>query len=166
MERRVGRWFTPAQPMIPLQKICSDYLPTAAAARTSWARAHEDEFSDKSGRSMVNCCAMRPPIENPRASTFLMPSASMKTAACCCHLFNRSRHFTAGTGDAGVVEQDHFAALGKSVGQRGIPVIHGPGRRPTLGEYTARERPGDRKADDEHASGRKKSAADRRESRR
>jgi len=29
-------------------------------------------------------------------------------------------------GHAGVVEQNHFAVLGKSVGQRGIPVIHRP----------------------------------------
>jgi hypothetical protein len=32
---------------------------------------------------MVNCCAMKPPIENPRASSFLMLRASVKAAACC-----------------------------------------------------------------------------------
>ena len=40
------------------------------------------------------------------------------------HLFNRSRNFTARTRDPGAVEQDHFAVLGKSIGQRRIPVIH------------------------------------------
>jgi hypothetical protein len=95
-----------------------------------------------------------------------MPSASMKTAACCAISSIEVGTSPLELETPAFVEQDHFAVFGKSVGQRGVPVIHGPGRRPTLGEYTAWERPGDRKADDEHASGRKKSAADRRESRR
>jgi len=44
------------------------------------------------------------------------------------HLLNRSWNFTARAGDDGVVEQDHFAVQGKSVGQRGIPVFHGSGK--------------------------------------
>src|SRR5258708_16522912 len=39
-------------------------------------------------------------------------------------VLSRSRHFAAGTGDTCVVKQNHFAILGKSVGQCGIPVIH------------------------------------------
>ena len=44
------------------------------------------------------------------------------------HLFNRSWNITVRAGDPGVVEQDHFAVLGKSVGQRGISAIHGCGK--------------------------------------
>jgi hypothetical protein len=40
-------------------------------------------------------------------------------------IFRRSASFL---GDAGVVKQDQFAVLGKSLGQCGIPVIHGPGK--------------------------------------
>jgi hypothetical protein len=68
---------------------------------------------------------MRPPIENPRASSFNAEGVG-ESGCVLRHLFNRSRNFTARAGDAGVVEQDHFAVLGKSVGQCGIPVIHGP----------------------------------------
>src|SRR6266851_2277179 len=77
---------------------------------------------------MVNCCAMKPSIENPRASSFLIPRGVDEGSCVLRHLFNRSRNFTARTGEAGVVEQDHFAVLGKSVGQCGIPVIHGSGK--------------------------------------
>jgi hypothetical protein len=65
------------------------------------------------------------------APRFLWECLTNRIDEGCCvlgHLFNRSRNFAARAGDAGVVEQDRCAVLGKSVGQRGIPVIHGSGK--------------------------------------
>src|SRR6202011_5772173 len=90
------------------------------------ASANQDEFSDKiwpfDGELLRDEAADR-----KSESVELLNAQRVDEGSCVVgHLFNRSRNFTARAGDAGVVEQDHFAVLGKSVGQCGIPVIHGP----------------------------------------
>src|SRR5437868_7363507 len=80
------------------------------------------------GRSIVNSCATKAADRKSESNELFNAERVDKCRCVLRHLFNRSRNFTAGAGDASVVEQDHFAVLGKSVGQRGIPVIHGSGK--------------------------------------
>src|SRR6267378_2254019 len=84
---------------------------------------YEDEFSDKV--RPVDSELLRDEAAHRESESVELLNAERvdEGGGVLCHLFNRSRHFTAGTGDAGVVEQEHFAVLGKSVGQRGIPHV-------------------------------------------
>ena len=77
---------------------------------------------------MVNCCAMKPPLRESETVEFFNAEGVCEGGCVLRHLFNRSRNFAAGAGVAGVVKQNHFAVLGKSVGHRRIPVIHGSGK--------------------------------------
>src|SRR5258707_3071746 len=62
---------------------CASGVSDAIPSPLLWPVPTSMSFRTRSGRSMVNCCATKPPIENPRALSFLTPSASMKAAACC-----------------------------------------------------------------------------------
>jgi hypothetical protein len=73
---------------------------------------------------MVNCCAMKPPLRESETVEFFNAEGVCEGGCVLRHLFNRSRNFAAGAGVAGVVKQNHFAVLGKSVDQGWIPVIH------------------------------------------
>jgi hypothetical protein len=74
---------------------------------TSWARTHEDEFSDKvwpvDGELLRDKATHR-----ESESVELLNAEGVDEGSCVLrHLFNRSRKFTARAGDAGVVEQDY-----------------------------------------------------------
>src|SRR6202521_3912383 len=111
------------QPPVPQRPFHS-----AKDRGSPWASANEDEFSNKVWP--VRGELLRDEAADRKSESVELLNAERVDKGSCVlrHLFNRSRNFTARAGDAGVVEQDHFAVLGKSVGQRGIPVIHGPGK--------------------------------------
>src|SRR5437588_12996612 len=101
----------------------SDAIPSPLLGPST----NEDEFSDKvwpvHGELLHNEAADR-----KSESVELLNAERVDEGSCVLrHLLNRSRHFTARAGYAGIVEQNHFAVLGKSVGHRRIPVIHGSG---------------------------------------
>jgi hypothetical protein len=57
-----------------------------------------------------------------------MPSASMKAAACCAISSMEVGTLPLELETPALLNRNHFAVLGKSVGQREVPVIHGPGK--------------------------------------
>src|SRR5216683_2938290 len=95
-----------------------------AAAR---AGADQDEAPHEVGRLKGDLLSDKAADRKAEHIDFPQAQRPDERHRVAAHFLERSWHLSGGTGDTGVVEQDHFAVLGETVGHRRIPMVHGAG---------------------------------------